>query len=151
MGRRLYVGNLPYSMDEYRLTQIFAEYGIALRSARVIYDRTTDVSKGFGFVDLMDEHNIDDVIARMNGVLGDGRPLRVDMATERTPGVPGGGGGGRGGHAQKNGGDQPSSHWGNAGAGGGGNGGGRKPRGGGGRRPRGNDDDGGGGGYGRNY
>ncbi len=92
MGTRIYVGNLPYSTDSAQLSQVFSAYGQVV-DARVITDRNTGQSKGFGFVEMSTEDEARNAIAGLNGTLLGDRALRVDEASER----PSGGGGGRSG------------------------------------------------------
>lgn len=85
MGIRLYVGNLPFSADGAQLAHLFDAYG-EVAEARVITDRESGHSKGFGFVEMGTEDAARAAIAGLNGsALGD-RTLRVDMATERPSG-----------------------------------------------------------------
>jgi RNA recognition motif-containing protein len=101
MARRIYVGGLPYSVDSSELEQIFSEHG-QVSSARVIMDRETGRSKGFGFVEMGDEAQAQAAISALNGAEHGGRTLTVNEAKpqERRPGGGGfgGGGGGRGGY-----------------------------------------------------
>lgn len=97
---KLFVGNLPWSVGDAELTQIFAAHG-QVQSARVISDRDTGRSRGFGFVE-MDASDIGAVISATDGYEIDGRNLRVNQAEEkdassrRSSGGRGGfGGGGR--------------------------------------------------------
>ena len=128
MGNKLYVGNLPYSVRDSDLEQAFSQFG-AVTSAKVMMERDTGRSKGFGFVELGSDAEAQAAISGMNGQPLGGRSVVVNEARPmesrppRSGGYGGGGGGGYGG-----------------GGGGGGYGGG----GGGGRREGG----GGGGGYG---
>lgn len=93
MGKRLYVGNLPWSVDSAGLQQVFEEYG-SVRSAEVMMDRVTGRSRGFAFVEMEDDAASEAAIEGLNGKDLDGRPLVVNEARERTP-RPDGGGGGR--------------------------------------------------------
>ena len=93
MGKVLYVGNLPYSVDESSLESSFASCG-TVTSCRVVTDRDTGRSKGFGFVEMSTDEEANSAIDKMNGYELDGRSLRVSEAREKTGG--GGGGGGRG-------------------------------------------------------
>jgi cold-inducible RNA-binding protein len=92
---RLYVGNLPYSMNDDTLRSLFESYG-QVESARVISDRDTGASKGFGFVE-MQNADAQKAIEALNGRDYNGRALRIDEARpqEARSGA-GGGGGGRG-------------------------------------------------------
>lgn len=108
MAKKLYVGNLPYSVDDEALHQHFAQFG-AVDSAKVIMDRDTGRSKGFGFVEMADDSAADQAIERGNGVELNGRAINVSEARPQAPreggprrggfGGPRGGGfgGGRGG------------------------------------------------------
>jgi RNA recognition motif-containing protein len=99
MGKKLYVGNLPYSVGDQELEQMFAAHG-AVQSAQVIMDRDTGRSKGFGFVEMGSDQEAQAAIAAMNGVERDGRSLTVNEARPKTDGGGRGGkgGGGRGGY-----------------------------------------------------
>ncbi|URD88968.1 31 kDa ribonucleoprotein, chloroplastic [Musa troglodytarum] len=79
---RVYVGNLPWQVDDGRLEQVFSEYGKVLE-ARVIYDRETGRSRGFGFVKMASQAEMDDAIAALDGLSLEGRALRVNVAEER--------------------------------------------------------------------
>lgn len=94
MGTRLYVGNLPYSVTDSSLEQLFAAYG-SVRSAQVISDRETGRSKGFGFVEMRTDEEAQASIAGLNGREVDGRNLTVNEARPKEGGGGGGGGGGR--------------------------------------------------------
>ena len=130
MGNKLYVGNLPYSYRDSDMEQAFSQYG-TVSSAKVMMERDTGRSKGFGFVEMSNDAEAQAAIAGMNGQQIGGRGLVVNEArpmearAPRSGGFGGGGGSGGGGYG------------GGGGSGGGGYGGG----GGGGRS-------GGGGGYG---
>jgi RNA recognition motif-containing protein len=82
MGTRLYVGNLPYSADDAQLVRIFSSYGEVVE-ARVITDRNSGQSKGFGFVEMRAEDAAQGAIAGLNGSALEDRALRVNLATER--------------------------------------------------------------------
>jgi RNA recognition motif-containing protein len=92
----IYVGNLPYSMTDGELEDLFTEFG-AVQSAKVIFDRDTNRSKGFGFVEMEDDEAGRSAIDALNDNAIDGRPLRVNEAKPREDRPPGGGGGFRGG------------------------------------------------------
>jgi RNA recognition motif-containing protein len=79
--KKLYVGNLPWSVDDGELQALFAGIG-TVHSARVISDRETGRSRGFGFVELDDEA-AKKAIAELNGKDMGGRPLRVNEANDR--------------------------------------------------------------------
>lgn len=123
MAKKLYVGNLPYSVDDEALHQHFAQFG-AVDSAKVIMDRETGRSKGFGFVEMADDSAADQAIERGNGVELNGRAINVSEARPQAPREGGGGrGGGRGGFGGGGGGPRRSGG-GFGGGRGGGNGGG---------------------------
>ncbi|XP_061366075.1 28 kDa ribonucleoprotein, chloroplastic-like [Gastrolobium bilobum] len=81
-GLRVYVGNLPWDVDNARLEQIFSEHGKVVK-ARVVYDRETGRSRGFGFVTMSDETEMNDAIAALDGQSLDGRAIRVNVAEDR--------------------------------------------------------------------
>lgn len=85
VGNRIYVGNLPYSADNAQLSQLFSAYGEVV-DARVITDRTTGQSKGFGFVELSTEEDARRAISELNGTTLGNRTLRLDEAGERPTG-----------------------------------------------------------------
>jgi len=94
-SNKLYVGGLPYSVTDDKLQEIFAPHG-TVESARVITDRMTGRSRGFGFVEMSSQSEAEEAIQKMNGTDLEGRSLTVNEAKpqqERS----GGGGGGRGG------------------------------------------------------
>lgn len=130
MGNKLYVGNLPYTVRDEDLQQAFSAFG-AVNSAKVMMERETGRSKGFGFVEMGSDAEAQSAIQGMNGQSLGGRSLVVNEARPMEPRPPRSGGGGFGGGRRE------------GGFGGGGQDGGfRSPYGGGGRR------DGGGGGRG---
>jgi RNA recognition motif-containing protein len=93
MGRKLYVGNLPYSATEESLEAKFSEC-VRVESARLITDRDTGRSKGFGFVEMSSEAEAQAAIDRLNGMDYDGRPMKVNEAKPQEKRSGGGGGGG---------------------------------------------------------
>jgi RNA recognition motif-containing protein len=93
MGRKLYVGNLPYSATEQGLTAKFAAHG-TVESAKLITDRDTGQSKGFGFVEMSRDSEASAAIAALNGTDYEGRPMKV---SEAKPQEKRSGGGDRGG------------------------------------------------------
>jgi hypothetical protein len=142
MGNKLYVGNLPYSVRDSDLEQSFGQFG-AVTSAKVMMERDTGRSKGFGFVEMGSDAEAQAAIEGMNGAPLGGRSLVVNEARPMEPRPPrtgggggygGGGGGGYGGGGRE---------------GGGGGGGFRSPYGGGGRSGGGGGGREGGGGGGR--
>ena len=93
MSKKLYVGNLSYSVSSSELEQMFAAYG-TVQSAQVITDRDSGRSKGFGFVEMSNDEEAQAAIRALNGQENQGRPLTVNEAKPREDR---GGGGGRGG------------------------------------------------------
>ena len=89
---RMYVGNLPYTTTDDELRGIFEEFG-SVTDVKVIMDRETGRSRGFGFVE-MDDESARNAMAQLNGRDFDGRTLRVNEAEDRQRGGGGGGGGG---------------------------------------------------------
>lgn len=81
-GFRIYVGNLPWEVDNARLEQVFSEHGKVV-NARVVYDRETGRSRGFGFVTMSSETELNDAIAALDGQNLDGRAIRVNVAEDR--------------------------------------------------------------------
>ncbi|MBL9093277.1 MAG: RNA-binding protein [Planctomycetaceae bacterium] len=96
MGKRLYVGNLPYSTSSADLESLFAQFG-NVTSAQVIQDRDTGRSKGFGFVEMSSDSEAQAAINGLNDKENNGRPLTVNEAKPRENNPRGGGGGGYGG------------------------------------------------------
>ena len=94
MGRKLYVGNLPYSADQQSLTEIFSRCG-TVDSVNVISDRDTGQSKGFGFIEMSSDSEAQKAIQELNGADCDGRPLTVNEAKPQKKRSGGGYGGGR--------------------------------------------------------
>ena len=82
MAKNIYVGNLPYSMSDESLQDIFNPYG-EVTSARVIKDKFTSRSRGFGFVEMANDDEADKAIAELNGKSIDGRDLKVSEARPR--------------------------------------------------------------------
>ncbi len=100
MSNNLYVGGLPYSVTEGKLREIFSAHG-TVESARVITDKFTGQSKGFGFVEMSSGGEAQKAIEALNGTQLDGRTLTVNEARpqEKRSGF---GGGGRGGGGRQN-------------------------------------------------
>lgn len=96
MGRKLYVGNLPFSATENTLSDLFSQCG-TVDSAKLITDRDTGRSKGFGFVEMSSDDEAQEAIDKYDGQDCEGRPMRVNEAKPQEPRRGGGGGGGRGG------------------------------------------------------
>jgi RNA recognition motif-containing protein len=142
MGNKLYVGNLAYSVRDEELQQAFSAYG-TVSSAKVMMDRETGRSKGFGFVEMGTDAEAQAAINGMNGQSLSGRAVVVNEARprEERPGGfrspygggggggagGGGGGGGRGGYGGGGGGGGRGGYGGAGGGGGGGGGGFRSP------------------------
>jgi len=97
MGNKLYVGNLPFSATDDTLRDLFSQAG-QVESARIITDRDTGRSKGFGFVEMSSDQEASEAIKKFNGQDLEGRSLTVNEARPMAPREGGGGGGGRGGH-----------------------------------------------------
>eukprot|EP00253_Pinus_taeda_P029883 PITA_29883 len=93
---RLFVGGLSYGMDDMTLRESFTSFGEVIE-ARIIMDRETGRSRGFGFITFTSGEEASAAMSGMNGRELHGRTIRVDYATERTGGYRGGGGGGYGG------------------------------------------------------
>ena len=128
----LYVGNLPYSMNDQELNELFSQIG-QVQSAKVMSDRETGRSRGFGFVEMADADAGHQAIEKLNGQDCDGRALVVNEARPREErprggggggGYGGGGGGGRGGYGGGGGGGGGYGGGGGGRSGGGGGGGG---------------------------
>jgi cold-inducible RNA-binding protein len=122
MGRKLYVGNLPFDTTEQELRDAFAQDGRTVSEVAIVMDRETGRPRGFGFVTMGSDEDARNAISALDGQVLGGRTLKVNEAQDRGGG--GGGGGGRGGFG------------GGGGRGGGGGFGGGGGRGGGGRGGR---------------
>ena len=109
MSSKIYVGNLSFQTDETSLQQMFAEFG-SVTSAKIIMDRDSGRSKGFGFVEMSSSSEAQSAIEKMNGQEVEGRALTVNEARPQEPrsGGFGGGGGSRGGYS--NGGNRSSRY-----------------------------------------
>ncbi len=90
MGKKLYVGNLPYSMDDAQLESQFSVIG-KVDSARIITDRDTGRSKGFGFVEMSSDDEANKAIEQLNGTPLGGRNMTVSEARPQAPREGGGG------------------------------------------------------------
>lgn len=96
MSNKLYVGNISFQADEKSLESAFSPYG-TVKSVKIITDRDTGRSRGFGFVEMEDEDQAQECVSSLDGTELDGRNIRVNIAREREDrGGGGGGGGGRG-------------------------------------------------------
>jgi RNA recognition motif-containing protein len=118
MGTKLYVGGLPYSSTEQQLQELFSQQG-SVTSAKIITDKYTGQSRGFGFVEMAEAADAATAIQTLNDTDLKGRRIKIDEARASTGGPRGGGGGGGGDRRR-----------------GGGGGGGREGGGGGGNRNR---------------
>ena len=94
MGAKIYVGGLPYSTTEQQLSDLFAAHG-SVASSRIITDKFTGQSRGFGFVEMSSDSEAQAAITALNGTELGGRTLTVNEARPQEPRS--GGGGGRGG------------------------------------------------------
>ena len=133
MGNKLYVGNLPYSVRDSDLEQSFGQFG-TVTSAKVMMERDTGRSKGFGFVEMGSDAEAQAAIEGMNGAPLGGRSLVVNEARPMEPRPPRSGGGGYGGGGYGGGGREGGGGGFRSPYGGGGAGGGRREGGGGGGR-----------------
>ena len=118
MGKKLYVGNLPYTATEQALVDSFSECGTVV-SAKIITDRETGRSIGFGFVEMGTDEEATSAITKFNGAMYEGRAMTVSEAKPMAPREGGGGrgfgggGGGRGGFGGGGGGRGPGGGGGN--------------------------------------
>ncbi|MDZ4697290.1 MAG: RNA-binding protein [Deltaproteobacteria bacterium] len=92
MGKRLFVGNLPFDMNESELRGLFEDVG-QVADCKLITDRDTGRPRGFGFVEMSTDDEASDAISKLNGREYQGRALKVNEAQERSGGGDGGGGG----------------------------------------------------------
>ena len=95
-NNKLYAGGLPYSVTETQLEEVFAAHG-TVESARVITDRMTGRSRGFGFVEMSTSEEAEEAIQKLNDTELEGRTLTVNEARPQQPRSEGGGHGGGGG------------------------------------------------------
>ena len=109
MAQRLFVGNLPRSVTDNVLSEFVTNAGFQVVSATVIRDKMTGESRGFGFVELAEEEDMQRAIQGLNGQALEGRPLTVNEARPQRAGF-GGGGGGGGSHRGGGGGGGRSGH-----------------------------------------
>ena len=93
MGAKLYVGNLPYNITEERLQQHFSQHGSVV-SARIIIDKFTGRSKGFGFVEMSSDQEAEKAVNALNGTDFEGRNIVVSEARPQAPREPRSGGSG---------------------------------------------------------
>jgi RNA recognition motif-containing protein len=87
MGNRLYVGNLPFSVDESSLRSLFEQNERTVEEIKLITDRDTGKLRGFGFVEMGNSEDADKAIQELNGYEMDGRQLNVNEARERNGGA----------------------------------------------------------------
>lgn len=121
MGKKIYIGNLSYGMNDESLAELFNQFG-AVASARIVTDRDSGRSKGFGFVEMDDEGAANAAIEKLNGTEQAGRTINVSEAKPMAPREGGGGrGGGRGGFGGGRGGGGGGRGFGGGGGRGGGN------------------------------
>ena len=92
MNNKLYVGGLPYSVTEAQLEEVFSAHG-TVESARVITDRMSGRSRGFGFVEMSTPEEAEEAMQKLNGTELEGRTLMVNEARPQQPRSEGGGGG----------------------------------------------------------
>ncbi len=95
MGKKLYIGNLPFSADDQALAELFTQFG-DVESSRIVTDRESGRSKGFGFVEMASETSANEAIQKLNGTDFSGRSINVSEAKPMAP-RENRGGGGRGG------------------------------------------------------
>jgi len=84
MGKKLYVGNLPYSANDQLLAETFSDFG-TVESAKVIMDRDSGRSKGFGFVEMSSDAEAQAAISKLNGQEWEGRAMNVSEAKPQAP------------------------------------------------------------------
>jgi cold-inducible RNA-binding protein len=94
MGKKLYVGNLPFSATDQTLMDTFSQCG-TVESAKIIMDRDSGRSKGFGFVEMSSDSEAEEAVTKLNNFEVDGRRMNVSEARPMAPRQGGGGGGGR--------------------------------------------------------
>lgn len=93
MGKKIYVGNLSYSVNDQALADVFAEFG-TVESARIVTDRDSGRSKGFGFVEMSTDAEAASAIEQLNGAELEGRTMNISEAKPMAPRENRGGGGG---------------------------------------------------------
>lgn len=84
MGKKLYVGNLPFSATEDSLKEMFSQFG-TVESVKIVTDKVTRQSKGFGFLEMATIQEAASAITKMHGSVMDGRELKVSAAKSLTP------------------------------------------------------------------
>ncbi len=115
MGKKVYVGNLSYAVNDQSLGDMFASFG-TVESARIVTDRDSGRSKGFGFVEMSSDEEAQAAIEKLNGTEQSGRAINVSEAKPMAPRE--GGGGGRGGFGGGRGGGGGGRGFGGGGGGG---------------------------------
>lgn len=93
MPNKLFIGNLPFSVADAGLSELFERMSIPVASVKIMRDLETGRSRGFGFVELAPEADMESVINQLNGQMLDGRPLTVNEARRQKPREFGAGGG----------------------------------------------------------
>jgi len=125
MGKKVFVGNIPFQATEEELSDLFAADGRVVERVSIVTDRETGRSRGFAFVEMATDEDAASAISALDGQDFHGRPLRVNEAHDKPRGGGGGGGGGRGGYGGGGGGGRGGGGgYGGRGGGGGGYGGG---------------------------
>jgi RNA recognition motif-containing protein len=92
MPSKLFIGNLSFNVQDSGLNDLFASLNIPVTSVRIMRDMETGRSRGFGFVELAPEVDMESVISQLNGKMFEGRPLTVNEARQQKPRDSGGGG-----------------------------------------------------------
>ena len=87
---KVFIAGLPLEVDEAELSAVFGDFG-PVKSLRIIKDRETKESKGFGFVEMINEDEAKEAIRCMDGASYYGRKIRVNVAEDKAPGLSGGG------------------------------------------------------------
>ncbi|HUV09133.1 MAG TPA: RNA-binding protein [Spirochaetia bacterium] len=100
MNKKLYVGGLSYAVTDEHLQELFSAHG-TVESAKVITDKFTDKSRGFGFVEMSTQQEAEKAIEALNGTEHEGRTLTVNIARQREDRGGGGRGGSRGGQGNR--------------------------------------------------
>jgi RNA recognition motif-containing protein len=113
----IFVGSLPFRVEENELKELFEEFG-EVSSVKIITDRETGRSKGFGFIEMADDEAAEQAIAKLNGTDLQGRTIVVNQAEEKKDRPAGGGGGFRGGNRGGSGGGGGFNRGGSGGGGG---------------------------------
>jgi len=85
MGKRLYVGNIPYQTTEAQLRALFEEGGGQVQEVKIVIDRETGRPRGFAFVEMSTDEQAEAAVGTLNGKSFGGRPLTVSEARERAP------------------------------------------------------------------